>query len=61
LFVLGLGIPLFALVILCRKSKELNLLETKAKFGFLYNGYRSPQAYFWEIVIMTRKIVIIFI
>ena len=29
-------------------------------FGFLYNGYRK-EFYFWEIVIMYRKIAIIFI
>ena len=29
-------------------------------FGFLYNGYKK-EYYFWEIVIMYRKIAIIFI
>jgi hypothetical protein len=36
-------------------------MDVKGKFGFLYNGYRNPQAYYWEIVIMYRKIAIIFI
>jgi hypothetical protein len=36
-------------------------MDVKGKFGFLYNGYRNPQAYYWEIVIMYRKITIIFI
>jgi len=35
-------------------------LETKQKFGFLYNGYKK-EYFFWEIVIMYRKILIIFI
>ena len=37
------------------------MIDTKAKFGFLYNGYRIPQAYYWEIIIMYRKIFVIFI
>ncbi len=44
-----------------QQRKHLHLVETKAKFGFLYNGYRNPQAYYWEIVIMYRKIFVIFI
>ncbi len=46
---------------LVQKRKDLFKIETKMTYGFLYNGYRLPQAYFWEIVIMNRKIVIIFI
>ena len=41
------------------KHKEvLKKLETKEKFGFLYNGYKK-EYYFWEIVIMYRKIMVI--
>jgi hypothetical protein len=32
----------------------------KEQFGFLYNGYRNS-TYYWEIVIIFRKITIIFI
>lgn len=43
--------------------KERGTLETQAtkqKFGFLFNGYKRD-TYFWEIVIMYRKILCIFI
>jgi hypothetical protein len=32
----------------------------RAKFGFIFNGYRE-NAFFWEIVIMYRKIFVIFV
>ena len=35
-------------------------MEVKEKYGFLYNGYRK-QYYYWEVIIMYRKIIIIFI
>lgn len=60
LVVWGLGIPLFALIMLIRNSATLKELTTKEQFGFLYNGYKK-EFYFWEIVIMYRKIIIIFI
>lgn len=44
-------------------AKEKDYLSTenaKMKFGFLYNGYKRHN-YFWEIVIMYRKIFCIFI
>lgn len=57
----GLGIPSLALLLLYQRRKDLTITETKAKFGFLYNGYRIPQAYYWELIIMYRKIIVIFI
>jgi hypothetical protein len=60
IIVWGLGIPLFALVLMYRERKKLDKVETKEKFGFLYNGYQV-ELFFWEIVIMYRKIAMIFI
>jgi hypothetical protein len=57
----GLGIPTIALIMLFQRRKDLHLMESKTKFGFLYNGYRIPRAYYWELFIMYRKIVVIFI
>lgn len=34
--------------------------EVKEKYGFLYNGYRK-RYYFWEVIIMYRKIMVIVI
>ena len=56
----GLGIPFFALVLMYRDRNRLEEVATKEKFGFLYNGY-TQALFFWEIVIMYRKIAMIFI
>ncbi len=60
IFVWGLGIPAFAFVLMTREKHTLNSIETRMKFGFLYNGYKVDY-YYWEIVIMYRKIILIFI
>ena len=56
----GLGIPFFAYILLTREKHRLKKIEVKEKYGFLYNGYRR-QFYYWEVIIMYRKIVIVFI
>ena len=56
----GLGIPMFAFILLSRERKLLSTVEVREKFGFLYNGYKHD-FYYWEIVIMYRKIILIFI
>jgi hypothetical protein len=56
----GLGIPAFGLYVIFSKRKELHLKIVKDKYGFLYYGYKS-NAYFWESVIIYRKITLIFI
>ena len=60
LIVWGLGIPLFAFILLSRKRKRLNVLVVKEKYGFLYNGYKR-QYYYWEVIIMYRKLTIVII
>jgi hypothetical protein len=60
IFLWGLGIPA-AVFMLMRKDKlSLDTPNTKQKFGFLYNGYKRHN-YFWEIIIMYRKIFCIMI
>jgi len=39
IIVWGLGIPFFSFVLMYRERKKLDKVETKEKFGFLYNGY----------------------
>ena len=56
----GLGIPAFAFLVLRANKASLHKLETRQKFGFLFNGYKLD-FFYWEIVIMYRKIAIIFI
>ena len=56
----GLGIPAFAFYLMTKEKTRLNSLETRMKFGFLYNGYKLDY-YYWEVIIMYRKIILIFI
>ena len=60
LLIWGFGIPLFAWIVISRNKNELDFIETREKYGFLYNGYKKKY-YFWESVNMYRKITIIFI
>lgn len=60
IIVWGLGIPFFAFTLLTRVRKDLDSIRTREKYGFLYRGYRKD-FYYWEIVIMYRKITLIFI
>ena len=60
LLVWGIGIPLFAFILMTREKSTLEKIETKQKFGFLFRGYRL-RFYYWEVIIMYRKIALIFI
>jgi hypothetical protein len=60
IIVWGLGIPILAFILLYKQRKRLTKLEVKEKFGFLYNGYQKD-FYYWETVIMYRKITMIVI
>ena len=60
LIVWGVGIPLFAFILLRNVETKLTKLETKEKFGFLYNGYKK-EFYYWEVIIMYRKIMMVVI
>lgn len=56
----GLGIPAAVFALMRKDKNTLDTPQTKAKFGFLYNGYKRHN-YFWEIIIMYRKIFCIMI
>ena len=60
LIIWGFGIPLYAWIILAKYKEDLDLIEIREKYGFLYNGYKK-NFYFWESVNMYRKIWVIFI
>ena len=55
-----LGIPLFALILILKERKALDSLATREKLGFLFSGYKH-RFFYWEIIIMYRKIFLIFI
>ena len=42
----GIGIPIGAFYILKKHSHELHREDMKAKFGFLYEGFKV-NAYYW--------------
>eukprot|EP01016_Furgasonia_blochmanni_P027988 TRINITY_DN2940_c0_g3_i9.p1 TRINITY_DN2940_c0_g3~~TRINITY_DN2940_c0_g3_i9.p1 ORF type:complete len:388 (+),score=16.80 TRINITY_DN2940_c0_g3_i9:207-1370(+) len=48
-------LPLCALLVIHRNRNQLDTPRMKIKYLFLYNGYTSRR-YFWEFVIMYRKI-----
>ena len=56
----GLGIPLFALIFIYRERKNLDDINVKRKFGFFFKGYKKS-FFFWEIVIMYKKVAVIII
>lgn len=56
----GFGIPLFGLALLLREKEKIEKLEVRQKLGFLFRGY-TLKYFYWEIVIMFRKIVLILI
>jgi hypothetical protein len=58
LVIWGLLVPLLVLLYLVRNRRKLREINTKLRFGFLYNGFKQSKFY-WEFVIMFRKILII--
>lgn len=56
----GFGIPIFALLLLIREKERIDKLEVRQRLGFLFRGYKV-RFYYWEIVVMFRKISLIVI
>ena len=55
-----LGIPLATWLLLYESQDQLYTKTIKSKYGFLFNGYQ-PSSYYWESVIMYRKVAMIFV
>ena len=55
-----LGIPFLSLAILYKHRKKLDDQRVTEMFSFLYFGY-AKNRYYWEVVIMYRKVFIIVI
>ena len=55
-----LGILLGIWMLLHESRDELEDLKIKSKYGFIFNGYQ-PRTYYWESVIMFRKVAMIFV
>ena len=56
----GIGIPAGVFYLMRRDKDRLDTVNVKEKFGFLFNGYKRKY-YYWEIAIMYRKVLMIFI
>jgi len=56
------GIPLAGLYLLYLRAKagELDTIETRQRFSFMSKGYKKER-YYWETVIMARKIFLVMI
>ncbi|CAG9321984.1 unnamed protein product [Blepharisma stoltei] len=50
--------PTMCLFMLLKNRGQLDNINMRIKYGFLYNGYK-PESYYWEFVIIYRKIGII--
>ena len=54
----GILIPTICLYILYKNRKSLGSIKIRKRYGFLFNGYTKSE-YYWEFVILYRKILII--
>lgn len=58
--VYGAGIPIAGWMILRFHYNDLNTKQVMGRYGFLYAGYRRKR-YFWEMLILLRKMLMVFI
>eukprot|EP01012_Entosiphon_sulcatum_P021962 TRINITY_DN2683_c0_g1_i1.p1 TRINITY_DN2683_c0_g1~~TRINITY_DN2683_c0_g1_i1.p1 ORF type:complete len:3424 (-),score=286.53 TRINITY_DN2683_c0_g1_i1:13-10251(-) len=56
----GLGIPFFGFLVLWNNRDKLGHSRVMLRLGFITTGYRK-QAFFWEMVILTRKMVLVIV
>ena len=58
LIVWAVGVPTIVLILITKRRKSLNSHSNRIVFGFIFNGYKSTR-FFWEFMILYRKIIII--
>ncbi|TNV88144.1 hypothetical protein FGO68_gene4654 [Halteria grandinella] len=61
IFIYSIGIPTLGFIVLYRNRKRLTQVSIKQRYGFLFNGYKSGLAQYWEVFIIYWKVIIIFI
>lgn len=59
--VYSVGVPVLGILIIFRNRDQLTLPLVMRRYGFLYNGYRTGLASYWEMLIIFRKVFLIFI
>ena len=60
IFIYSIGIPAGVLYLMRLDKDKLETINVKQKFGFLINGYKR-KFFYWEIILMYRKVLMIFI
>uniref|UniRef100_A0A7S3JBG8 Uncharacterized protein n=1 Tax=Euplotes harpa TaxID=151035 RepID=A0A7S3JBG8_9SPIT len=60
ILIYSIGIPAGVLYLMRLDKDKLETLIVKEKFGFLFNGFKR-KFYYWEIALMYRKVLMIFI
>ena len=58
LLVWGLGLPVFMFYILRKNITNLESIDFRKKYSFLYVGYKQERCY-WEFFIIVRKLLLI--
>ena len=53
-----IGLPLTGLYFLHRNKDRLNVFAVRARYSLFFTGYREDR-YFWEIVVVVRKVAVI--
>ncbi|TNV74992.1 hypothetical protein FGO68_gene289 [Halteria grandinella] len=61
IIIYSVGIPLLGIITLFLNRHQLHREQVKQRYGFLYNGYKSGFAQYWEMIIIYRKVILIFI
>jgi predicted outer membrane repeat protein len=54
----SVGVPTIVLIVMIKRRNLLYKEDNRVVFGFLFNGYKTS-IFFWEFIIMYRKILII--
>ena len=54
----GIVVPAICIYILYKNRRKLGSIKVRKMYGFLFNGYTKTE-YYWEFVILYRKILII--
>eukprot|EP00347_Sterkiella_histriomuscorum_P023840 403333206 len=60
ILVWGVGIPMLSYMLINKEKHRLDSIDIKAKYGFLYRGYKRKYFYY-ESIVMYRKTIIIFV
>eukprot|EP00347_Sterkiella_histriomuscorum_P001563 403371552 len=60
ILVWGVGVPMLSYMLMNNEKHRLDSIEIKAKYGFLYRGYKRKYFYY-ESIVMYRKTIIIFV